>query len=173
MMCNIPWLHFIFSNPVSVSEPLTGSQVLCVCDQVLHRLHHLGHRQVLKDAFAYTDDFANLPDETPMQVNSKRSHGFNLYIAANIPAWLSCVTHTSVWSAGVITPVHRADTEFRLKQNTGALMKRNDSCWVLQAVAHCAVVVVCRATHTNNNNTNNEQIENKIIIVIIIELPRD
>lgn len=39
---------------------LTWSQVLCVRDQVLHRLHHLCHCQILQDAFAHTDYFADL-----------------------------------------------------------------------------------------------------------------
>ena len=39
---------------------LTWSQVLCVRDQVLHGLHHLRHCQVLQDAFAHADDFADL-----------------------------------------------------------------------------------------------------------------
>lgn len=42
------------------SPVLTWSQVLGVGDQVLHGLHHLGHRQVLQDAFAHADDFADL-----------------------------------------------------------------------------------------------------------------
>lgn len=39
---------------------LTWSQILCVSDQVLHRLHHLCHSQVFQDAFADTDYFADL-----------------------------------------------------------------------------------------------------------------
>lgn len=52
--------RFQQSNLVTSVSALTWSQVLCVRDQVLHRLHHLCHCQVLQDAFAHTDYFANL-----------------------------------------------------------------------------------------------------------------
>lgn len=50
-----------------VSHVQTWSQVLGVGDQVLHGLHHFSHSQVLQDAFAHTDDFADL-----LQCQSKK-----------------------------------------------------------------------------------------------------
>lgn len=53
------------------SPVLTWSQVLGVGDQVLHGLHHLGHRQVLQDAFAHADDFADLSDCQNTKIKKK------------------------------------------------------------------------------------------------------
>ena len=39
---------------------LTWTQVLGVRDEILHGFHHLSHGQVLQDALAHADDFADL-----------------------------------------------------------------------------------------------------------------
>lgn len=100
---------------------LTWSQVLCVRDQVLHRLHHLRHRQVLQDAFAHTDYFADLwwwRDKTTikakwktMMQHSQRMSDYGntalplpipilsnytlIMLHTDIPASLSCFTPAS------------------------------------------------------------------------------
>lgn len=54
-------VYFIAVKSAEESLPiLTWSQVLGVGDQVLHGFHHFSHSQVLQDAFAHTDDFADL-----------------------------------------------------------------------------------------------------------------
>lgn len=50
----------LYDKTLNYSPVLTWSQVFGVGDQILHGLHHFCHRQVLQDAFAHTDDFADL-----------------------------------------------------------------------------------------------------------------